>query len=55
MSRETSAILRSVLLHIGKAKTVDEAYDSVKAMCEKDDIDAVEQALTKSKEKNNNA
>ena len=42
---ETTAILRSLLYHIEKAKTVKEAIAAVKVMCTKDDIAAVEQQI----------
>ncbi|GHV18040.1 hypothetical protein FACS189425_05700 [Clostridia bacterium] len=45
MSLETSAILRTLLLQMNKAKSVDEAVGIVRVMCSKDDIDAVEHEL----------
>lgn len=45
MAVETSVILRAILIQIKKAKTVDEAYESVKALCSKEDIDSVEAFL----------
>ncbi|GHU44092.1 hypothetical protein FACS1894111_10810 [Clostridia bacterium] len=52
MPLETSAILRSILLHILKSKTVDEAFESVKSMCAKEDVDAVMEAYHKWQEQN---
>ena len=45
MSLETSVILRAILLHAKKAKSVKEVEKAVEAMCSKEDIDAVNQSL----------
>ena len=45
MALESSIILRSVLLHTMKAKTLKEAVDDTKALCSKEDIDAVMEAF----------
>ena len=42
---ETSVILRAILLHAKKAKTLKEVQKAVEAMCSKEDIDAVNQSL----------
>jgi len=51
MARETEAILRSVLFNIKRAKTLKEAEAAVRAMCSKEDIDSVEQEISKLEEK----
>ena len=50
MALETSVILRSVL--IKKSKTAEDAYESVKALCTKDDIDSVEAYFKHEEEEN---
>ena len=45
MAMETSALLRSILLHANKAKSVREIIKTVEAMCSKEDIDAVYKSL----------
>ena len=42
---ETSVILRAILLHAKKAKSVKEIQKAIEAMCTKEDIDAVNQSL----------
>lgn len=42
MALETSVLLRSILIQVKKSKSVDDAFESVKALCTKDDIDSVE-------------
>jgi len=45
MTLETSAILRSLLLAAKKAESVKEIEKAIEALCNKDDIDAVNQSL----------
>ena len=45
MVHETSVLLRSILLHANKAKSVKEVIKTVEAMCSKEDIDAVYKSL----------
>jgi hypothetical protein len=45
MSQETTALLRTILFQVKKAKTLKEAEHAVKVMCSKDDIAAVEKEL----------
>ena len=47
MARETEAILRAVLFNIKRSTTLGEAEAVVRAMCSKEDIDAVEQEIAK--------
>ena len=49
---ETSVILRSILLHVKKAKSIKEVEKIIEAMCEKEDIDAVNQSLREMEEDN---
>ena len=42
---ETSVILRAILLQVKKAKSVKEIQKAVEALCQKEDIDAVNQSL----------
>jgi len=55
MALETSVILRSILLQVKKAKSVEEIEMAIEAMCSKDDIDAVNQSIQKLKEIENSA
>jgi hypothetical protein len=48
MSKETSAILRAVLYHALKEDNLEDVRAAILAMCDKDDIDSVEQAIAKS-------
>ena len=45
MAVETSVILRSILLAAMRAKSAREVAKIVEAMCSKEDIDAVKEAL----------
>jgi hypothetical protein len=45
MGMETSVILRAILLHAKKAKSLKEIEKAIEAMCSKEDIDAVNQSL----------
>ena len=45
MSLETSVILRSLLLAAKKAQSVKEMKKAIEALCNKDNIDAVNQSL----------
>ena len=49
MARETEAILRAVLFNIKRASSLEEAEAIIRAMCSKEDIDAVEQEIAKLK------
>ncbi|MCL2018286.1 MAG: hypothetical protein FWG70_00885 [Oscillospiraceae bacterium] len=54
MSRETDAILQSILYHHRKAKinsgTIDDCIRAVEAMCTKENLDAIEALLAKERE-----
>ena len=54
MASETSVLLRSILLHANKAKSVKEIIKTVEAMCSKDDIDAVYKSLQEMNEDDEN-
>jgi hypothetical protein len=41
MSRETSAILRAVLISAKTSKNLKQAIAKIEAMCDKEDLDAV--------------
>jgi 4'-phosphopantetheinyl transferase EntD len=47
MSRETSALLKSILIHLETAKTLEDAKELVQAICTKEEIAEVEQAITR--------
>ena len=51
MAKETEAILRSVLFSIKRASSLAEAEAAVRAMCSKEDIDSVEQEISKLEKK----
>ena len=42
---ETSVILRAILLQVKKAKSIKEIEKAIEAMCQKEDIDAVNQSF----------
>lgn len=43
MAMESSIILRTAMIHILKADTLEDAFEDVKALGSKDDVDAVMQ------------
>ena len=45
MSRETDAILQSLLFQLELADSLEDARDAVRAMCTKENIDAVKVLL----------
>jgi hypothetical protein len=49
MSRETDAILQSLLYQLEHAKTLEDARNAVRAMCTKENIDAVKALLADEK------
>jgi len=54
MAKETAAILRAVLFNIKRSSTLEEAEAAVRAMCDKEDIDSVEQEIAKLESLNKN-
>ena len=55
MAKETEVILRAVLYHTMKAKSVKEIEHAIKAMCSKDDIAAVKEQIAELKAAENDA
>jgi len=55
MVSETSVILRSILLQVKKAKSIEEIEMALEAMCSKDDIDAVNQSIQRLKDREESA
>jgi hypothetical protein len=51
MPQKTSALLRTILFQVKKAKSLKEAEHAIKVMCSKDDIAAVEKELSELNEK----
>jgi hypothetical protein len=51
MAMETTVLLRTILYQAMMSGDVDDIIRSIKVMCTKDDIAAVEQAVTEAKKK----
>ena len=49
MSKETEALLRSILYQVEKASSVTEIRHAIRAMCSKDDISSVMHELAEEK------
>lgn len=54
MSPETTVILRTILFQLETAEDLDHALIAVKAMCSKDDVASVLEAVREWKEKDGN-